>query len=96
MTPKKKQALQKILEALVPHWHLAEWFLLLLQEGWNDELEGKLYQNILREIRNINSESQQENMKTALERLKENAEIISKRDEKDAEEMLNDFIDNLW
>jgi hypothetical protein len=54
-----------------------------------------LYQNILREIRNINSESQQENMKTALERLKENAEIISKRDEKDAEEMLNDFIDNL-
>ena len=95
MTPEKKKILQKILEALVPYWNLAEWFLLLLQEEWNDELKENLYQKIMKEIRNIKQKDQQENIKTALQKLKEKSETISKAEEKDAEEMLDDFINNI-
>lgn len=91
----KKQALQRILEALIPYWDLAEGFLLILQEEWNDELIEKLYQQILSEIRKINSEEQQEKIKTALQKLRERSDAVTKSDEQDAEEMLNDFIDNI-
>ncbi len=95
MSSQKKEILQKILTALVPYWDLAKWFLLLLGEEKNEGLEEKLYQNILREIRNINSKTQQENIKKALQNLKEKSEKIIKADENEAEEMLNDFMDNL-
>ncbi len=95
MTHEKKKILKKILTALVPYRELAEWFLLLLEEKWNEEIEEKLYQNILREIRNINSKTQQENIRTALQKLKEKSEIITKAEEKEAEQILDDFIDNI-
>ena len=95
MTEEKKQALQKILEALTPYWDMAEWFLLILQEEWNDELKENLYQNIIKEIRNINSKTQQENIKNALQKLKEKTEQTTKADEEDAEKMLDDFINNI-
>jgi predicted component of type VI protein secretion system len=95
MTEEKKQALQKILEALIPYWDMAEWFLLILKEEWNDELKEKLYQNIIKEIRNINSKTQQENIKNALQKLKEKTEQTTRADEEDAEKMLDDFINNI-
>jgi predicted component of type VI protein secretion system len=95
MTEEKKQALQKILEALIPYWDMAEWFLLILQEEWNNELKEKLYQNIIKEIRNINSKTQQENIKNALQKLKEKTEQTTRADEEDAEKMLDDFINNI-
>ncbi len=95
MTPEKKKILQKILIALVPYWNLAEWFLLLLKEGWNEWLEEKLYQKMLKEIRNIKSKTQQENIRTALQQLKERSEATTKAEKKEAEDMLNDFMDNL-
>lgn len=95
MTPQKKQILQKILESLVPYWDLAEWFLLLLQEEWNEELEKNLYQTILKEIKNINSEAKQQNIKNALQKLKEKSNTIIKIDEEEADKMLNDFINNI-
>lgn len=84
-----------VLEALIPHRDMAKWFLLLLKEEWNEQLEEDLYQEILKEIRNINSKSQQENIKNALEKLKEKSESVTKKDEDDAEKMLNEFIDSL-
>jgi len=95
MTEEKKQALQNILEAIIPYWDMAEWFLLILQEEWNNELKEKLYQNIIKEIRNINSKTQQENIKNALQKLKEKTEQTTKADEEDAEHMLDDFINNI-
>lgn len=95
MTEEKKQALQKILEALIPYWDMAEWFLLILQEGWNNELKENLYENIIKEIRNINSKTQQKNIKSALQKLKEKAEQRTRADEDDAEKMLDDFINNI-
>ena len=95
VTPEKKKILKKILTALVPYRELAEWFLLLLEEKWNEEIEEKLYQKILREIRNINSKTQQENIRTALQKLKEKSETVTKTEEKEAEEMLDDFMNNV-
>ena len=95
MTEEKKQALQKILESLIPYRDMAEWFLLILQEGWNDELKENLYENIIEEIKNINSKTQQENIKNALQKLKEKSEQTTKADEEDAEKMLDDFINNI-
>lgn len=95
MTEEKKQALQNILEAIIPYWDMAEWFLLILQEEWNNELKEKLYQNIIKEIRNINSKTQQENIKNALQKLKEKTEQTTKADEEYAEHMLDDFINNI-
>ena len=95
MTEEKKQALQNILEALIPYRDMAEWFLLILKEGWNNELKENLYENIIKEIRNINSNTQQENIKNALQKLKEKTEQTTKVDEEDAEKMLDDFINNI-
>lgn len=95
MSESKKQALQEILEALIPYREMAEWFLLILQEEWNDELKEKLYQNIIKEIRNINSKTQQGNIKNALQKLKEKTEQTTKADEDEAEKMLDDFINEI-
>lgn len=95
MNPKKKEILQKILEALIPYRDMAECFLFLVNEEWNEQLKEDLYQEILKQIRNINSKAQQENIKNALQKLKEKAESLTKKEEDDAEKILNEFIDNL-
>ena len=95
MKLEKKQALQKILKALIPYREMAKRFLLILQEEWNDELKENLYQNIIKEIKNINSKTQQENIKNALQRLKEKSEQTTKADEDEAEKMLDDFINEI-
>lgn len=69
MNTEKKLALQKILEALVPYWDIAEWFLLLLQEG-NDELMLALYDTIWKEIRNIKNKDQRQKINKALQEIK--------------------------
>lgn len=95
MEGKKQQTLKKILEALIPYRDMAEWFLLILQEEWNDELKENLYKIIIEEIRNINSKTQQENIKNTLQKLKKESEQTTRADEEDAENMLDDFISNI-
>jgi uncharacterized protein (UPF0305 family) len=95
MTSKKRQALQKILEALIPHREMAKWFLLLLQEWWNEKLIEQLYKNIINEIKQIKSKSQQKKIKKALKNLKEKSDRTTKEDEEWAEQLLNNFIDNI-
>ena len=95
MTQQKKEMLEKILTALVPYRDMAEWFLLIVQEKWNDKLKEELYQEILKQIKNINSKTQQEKIKNALKELKEKSESVTKMEENDAEKMLDDFIQNL-
>ena len=95
MTSQKKEILQKILEALIPYRNMAEWFLLLLNEDWNDDLKEELYQEILKQIKEIKSSSQQEKVKKAINQLKEKSEKIIKDDENEAEQILNDFLNNI-
>ncbi len=91
MTPKKKQALQKILEALVPYWDMAEWFLLLLKEWWNDELIEQLYNKIKSEIKKINNEKNRKNIKSALKNIKKKEE----KERNEENEYLEDLINNI-
>ena len=95
MPSQKKGILQKILSALIPYWEPAEGFLLLLQEESNDEIIEKLYKEILENIKNIKSSTQQEQIKTALQRLKERSEQVTKAEEEEADQMLDDFINNI-
>lgn len=95
MSESKKQALQKILEALIPYREMAEWFLLIVKEEWNDETIEKLYKEIQENIKNIKSATQHEQIKTALQRLKEKSEQITKAEEDEADQMLDDFISSI-
>ena len=95
MKLEKKQSLKKILEALIPYWEIAEWFLLILNEEWNNELIENLYKKIINEIKNINSKTQQENIKNVLQKLKKKSEQTTKTDKDEAEKMLDNFIDNV-
>ena len=95
MSKNRIYTLQKILTALLPYRDLAEWFLLLLKEWWNDELIEQLYNNIVDEIKNIKSESQQEKVKKVLKKLKEKSDATIKKDEEWAEQLLNDLINNI-
>lgn len=98
MSENKVRILKKILAELIPYWEQAEWFLLLLNEIWNNEwsneLLEKLYQEILQNVRSINSKAQQEQIKNALKNLKQKSKSIIEKDQKEAEEMLDDFFIN--
>ena len=95
MEESKITMLKKILNELVPYWEPAQGFLLLLDEEWNDELKENVYREILIQIKNVKSTNQQEQIKTALEKLKEKSESSIKADEEDAEKMLDEFINNI-
>ena len=100
MSEIKASVLRKILTELTPVWEPAKWFLLLLNEMEKDErssnLVEKSYQEILQNIRTIKSKDQQDQIKTALERLKEKSELTTLSDQEEAEHMLDDFfIDNI-
>ena len=95
MEESKITMLKKILNELVPYWEPAQGFLLLLDEEWNDELKENVYKEILIQIKNIKSTNQQEQIKTALQKLKEKSESSIKADEEDAEKMLDEFINNI-
>ncbi|MBQ7616652.1 hypothetical protein IJS64_01335 [bacterium] len=49
----------------------------------------------MKNIRNINSINQRTEMKNVLELIKEKSAISMRKDAQDAENILNDFIDNL-
>lgn len=87
--------LKKILHELVPYWFPAQGFLLLLNEEWNDELKEHLYEEIIMQIKNITSKNQQEQIKSALQKLKEKSRSSIKADEENAEKMLDEFISNI-
>ena len=100
MSEIKSSVLRKILIELIPVWEPAKWFLLLLNEIEKSEsctnLVERLYQQILQNIRAIKSKDQQDQIKTALKRLKEKSELTIQSDQEEAEHMLDEFfIDNI-
>ena len=95
MKEEKVRMLKKILNELIPYWEPAQGFLLLLNEEWNDELKENLYEEIITQIKSISSKNQQEQIKSALQKLKERSESTVTADQEDAEKMLDDFINNI-
>ena len=100
MSEIKASVLRKILTELIPVWEPAKWFLLLLNEMEKDErssnLVERLYQQILQNIRAIKSKDQQDQINTAIQKLKERSELATQEDQEEAEQILDDlFIDNI-
>jgi len=91
MKLEKKQILQKILEAIVPYWKLAEWFLLILNEEWNDELIEQLHNIIKEEIKNINNEKDRNNIKQALQKIQKKECQEKQRDDEYLEDLINNI-----
>lgn len=91
MSPQKKQALQKVLKALIPYRDMAEWFLSTLQETENEELLAALYEAISIEIKNIKDEKKQKNVKNILEKINQQ----EKTENNGTEQYLEDLIDNM-
>lgn len=91
MTSEKRKALQKILEALIPHWDIAEWFLLILQTWWNDELIEQLYKNIKEEIKNIKNENDRKNIKKTLKSIQKKEHIEKQKDNEYLEDLINNI-----
>ena len=91
MTEENKQELQRIIEALIPYRDMAEWFLILLQEEWNNELIKRIYERIITEIKSINSEKKKKNIKKGLKKLKEKEQ----KEKQNENEYLEDLINNI-
>ena len=92
---KQKDAIIIILQALIPYWELAEWFLEIIQTTDNEELENKLINMIQQQVKTIKSENKIEIVKKNITEIKNKYEYKEKQDKEDAENLLNDFIDNI-
>lgn len=95
MNQKQKEVFKNLLQALIPYWKPAQWFLFLMQAWRNDELINKVYLETIKQIKWINSEQEREKIKNALINLREKSDSIIKQDTEDAEKMINDLLINI-
>ncbi len=91
MTPQKKELIKKVLEALIPYRNMAEWFLIILQNEWNDEIKETLFENIINEIKNINNENDRNKIKSTLEKIKEQENKEKEEEWKYLDELINNI-----
>lgn len=91
MTPQKKELIKKVLEALIPYRNMAEWFLIILQNEWNNEIKETLFENIINEIKNINNENDRNKIKSTLEKIKEQENKEKEEEWKYLDELINNI-----
>lgn len=87
----KKKTLQKILEALVPYWDMAEWFLLIIKENNNEKLIDTLFETITKEIKSIINKKNRKDIKKALENIKYKEQKEKKEENKYLDSLLNNI-----
>jgi len=92
---KTKDALIIILQALVPYRDQAEWFLEIIKTTDNEELENKLINVIYQQVKTIKSNEEIEDIKKNISEIHNKYEYKEEQDKKDAEKLLDDFIDNI-
>ena len=91
MSESKKQALQKILEALIPYREMAEWFLLIIKENNNEKIIDTLFETITKEIKSIINENNRKDIKKALENIKDKEQKEKKEENKYLDSLLNNI-----
>ena len=86
----KRETLIMILSKLVPYWSPAEWFLMIIKNNEDQDLNDVLYGMITKEIKTIKNDKKVNDMKKTLN-------IIKEKEEVDSEwyKYLEDLIDNL-
>jgi hypothetical protein len=95
-TRKEKDAIIIILKSLIPYRDQAEWFLEIIQNTNNEELENKLINIIYQKVKTIKSNKEIESIKKNILLIHNKYEYIEEKDKEDAERFLDDFIDNIW
>ena len=95
MDSAKKQALQRILEALIPYWDLAEWFLLLLKESKEESLYDEILNMVYKWVKSIKSIKERDKIRKKIIELHNKYDYEEKKDEEIAEKILNEFIDQI-
>ena len=66
----QKESLKKILKALIPYWNLAEWFLTIIDETNDKELEKQILSMIYKWVKSITSEKDRIKIKKKLTNVK--------------------------
>ncbi len=95
-TRKEKDAIIIILKSLIPYRDQAEWFLEIIQNTNNEELENKLINIIYQKVKTIKSNKEIESIKKNILLIHNKYEYIEEKDKEDAERFLDYFIDNIW
>ncbi len=95
-TRKEKDAIIIILKSLIPYRDQAEWFLEIIQNTNNEELENKLINIIYQKVKTIKSNKEIESIKKNILLIHNKYEYIEEKDKEDAERFLDDLIDNIW
>ena len=87
----KKETLKLVLTKLEPYQNMAEDFLLILEECWEEdqELVNKLSSEILQGIKKIKSKEQIKKITKEISKIKKREEVEIWRSKKDLEELEN-------
>ena len=91
----QKDAIIIILQALKPYRDMAEWFLEIIQTTNNIELETNLINAIYQKVKSIKSKKEIKNIKKNISETHNKYNYKEKQDRKDAEKLLDDFINNI-
>lgn len=91
----QKKSLETILIALIPYRNLAEWFLTIMKESEDEELENQILQMINKWIKSIKSEHDRMKIKKKIKELEKKNSYENEKDKKEAEFILNNFINNI-
>ncbi len=95
MNQAKKQTLQRILEALIPYWDLAEWFLIIIEQSNDEELENQILSMIYKWVKSITSEKDRIKIKKKINETQKENDFANQKDQEEADKILNDFINNI-
>ncbi len=91
----RKESLKNILTALIPYRNLAEWFLTIIEESNDKQLENQILSIIYKWVKSIKSEKDRIAIKNKFKELQNKNNYEDEKDKKEADKIMNDFINNL-
>ena len=91
----QKESLKIILTALIPYRNLAEWFLTIIKQTDDEELENQILSMISKWIKSINSKKDRLKIKKKIKEIQNKSDYENKKDKEEADKILNDFINDI-
>ncbi len=94
----EKTLVINVLEKIKPYWDMAEWFLVVVQQSDNQEVVDELWGLIYTWIITITDEKKKELIKNQLIQIKSlrvAEEQSNFKDQKDADDMLNNLLNDI-
>ena len=91
----QKESLKTILKALIPYWNLAEWFLTIVEQTNDKELENQILSMIYKWVKSITSEKDRTKIKNKINEMQKKNDFENQKDQEEADKILDDFINNI-